>query len=206
MHGTLLSLTDDAAAADLVNPADEADPPPLFNAKLLPSSFGAKADGDTIDVEVASFIDQQAEIVFLVRALDEGQRVVRQLSAGLIDARERKTTTLRVGDLGIARNQLAISGVLSLYPVLITEAGASTPPLERALRVSYHPADGRLLTYDDATRAANYRGGALTDEVFRAAGGRGAEVVAGYRGMRPRPAHDSDGEPDPDRDIAEVSP
>lgn len=209
-RGTSLSLTADAdaVAADAVHSAGEADPPPPCKATLLPSSFGARTDHDTIDVEVESLLDRPAEVVFLVRALDETQRVVRQLSAGLIDARERRTATLRVGDLGLAQNQLAISGVLSLYPVLVTEAGARTPPPPRPLRVYYHPAGGRLLTYDAATRASTYRGGALTDEAFRAAGATGEEVLPGYRGARSiRPEHDGDGEPDPDRNLAtEVSP
>lgn len=205
---TSLSLTADAVAANAVSTAREADPPPLFKANLLASSFGARKDDDTIDVEVESFLDRPAEILFLVRALDETQRVVVQLSGGLIDAGQRRTATLRVGDLGLAHNPLAVSGVLSLYPVLITEAGARTPPPHRALRVYYHPAGERLLTYDAGTRASTYRGGALTDEVFRAAGATSEEVLPGYRGARnARPEHDGDGEPDPEHNLAEgVSP
>lgn len=183
------------------------EPPSMLKARLSPATFGLKGDDDQLVIEVTSSLDEDAELLFLVRALDESQRIVKVVSAGVLLAREQRTVGVRFGDLGVQRNAIEVAGVLSLYPMLATESGGRSGVQLPALRLSYHPEGSRLRAYDAVSRKIDHRGGALSEGARSAAGSGANEVLPGYGGPRAVPEHELPPEPDPDHAaLAGVSP
>jgi len=172
--------------------------PPSFAARV--TIEGAGPGGTGIRIEIASALDEDAEALVELFALDETQAVSSSASLGVVGAGETRTFALSPAVAGLRRATLRVGGALTLVPRLRVEDGPAIAGEDGAAVVGYHFDDLGLVVYDLATRSAAFAGGRLDGTPSD-----GQPLSPTFVRPRQAPAID-DGEPDPDHGLLQEAP